>query len=124
MHNQTLGALLVSEKQDSAEDMYRRRRGRRGRLPVQPNVGTPPMARRMNPQPQGDGAPIYLDLAEADVLRLVDLEDLYQQQAAVSLGISRGTVWRLLENARKKVIRAIFEGRSLIIGSPGRENEK
>ncbi|MEM2972367.1 MAG: DUF134 domain-containing protein [Candidatus Bathyarchaeia archaeon] len=31
------------------------------------------------------------------------------------MGVSRNTVWRLVENAREKLIKAIFEGREIII---------
>lgn len=72
----------------------------------------------MTPEPSGTDEPIYIDLAETEVLRLVDLEGLYQEQAGNSLGVSRGTVWRLLASAREKVTRSIFEGRPLIVGFP------
>jgi predicted DNA-binding protein (UPF0251 family) len=32
------------------------------------------------------------------------------------MGVSRGTIWRLLSSARKKVAESIFEGRTLVIG--------
>ncbi len=99
--------------------MHRRRRGGRGRFPIQPTIKKEPLARRMNPQPLVDSQPIFLNLAEAEVLRLVDLEGQYQEQAGVEMGVSRGTVWRILIRAREKVVRAIFEGRPLIIGSSG-----
>jgi len=62
--------------------------------------------------------PIYIDSAEVEVLRLVDLFALYQEAAGLQMGVSRGTVWRLLQSARAKVIRSIIEGRPLIIGNP------
>jgi len=31
------------------------------------------------------------------------------------MGVSRGTVWRLIKNARKKVARALAEGRALAV---------
>lgn len=34
------------------------------------------------------------------------------------MGVSRGTVWRLLHNAKKKVITAIAQGRALDILQP------
>jgi predicted DNA-binding protein (UPF0251 family) len=65
-----------------------------------------------------DSKEIYLDLAEAEVLRLVDIEGLYQEQAGSKMGVSRGTIWRLLASARRKVAKSIFEGRPLVIGFP------
>ncbi|MHA1958237.1 MAG: DUF134 domain-containing protein, partial [Candidatus Thorarchaeota archaeon] len=41
-----------------------------------------------------------------------------QEQAGLKMGISRGTVWRLLASARMKVANSIFEGRPLILGLP------
>jgi predicted DNA-binding protein (UPF0251 family) len=75
----------------------------------------------MTPEPKTADVPIHLDLAELEVLRLVDLEGMYQEQAGDAMGFSRGTVWRLLQSAREKVVRAIFEGRPLVIGESERE---
>jgi len=99
-------------------EMHRRRRGGRGRFPIQPKIGRKPLAERMTPEPSSIREPIHIDLAEAEVLRLVDLEGLYQEQAGVSMGVSRGTIWRLLASAREKVTRSIFEGRPLMVGLP------
>jgi predicted DNA-binding protein (UPF0251 family) len=96
--------------------MHRRRRGRRGRHPIQPRIRKDPVAKQMNPLPMGRNEPIYLDSAEVEVLRLVDFDGLYQEEAGLAMGFSRGTVWRLLESARSKVIGAILEGRPLLIG--------
>ena len=56
---------------------------------------------------------IYSD--ELEALRLVDLEGLSQEDAGIRMEISRGTVWRLLQSARKKVAQALTEGRPLLI---------
>jgi predicted DNA-binding protein (UPF0251 family) len=73
----------------------------------------------MVPEPSGtDSTPLYIDMAEMEVLRLVDLEGMYQEQAGSAMGVSRGTIWRLLASARKKVTEAILEGRPLVIGYP------
>jgi predicted DNA-binding protein (UPF0251 family) len=96
--------------------MHRRRHGGRGRFPIQPNIKTTPVTKKMNPEPTGSNEPIFIDLAETEVLRLVDLEGMYQEQAGAVMGVSRGTIWRLLSSAREKVARSIYEGRSLVIG--------
>lgn len=96
--------------------MHRRRRGGRGRFPIQPTIGKKPKAERMIPRPSAAGDEIYLDLAEAEVLRLVDIEGLYQEEAGTKMGVSRGTIWRLLASARKKVAQSLFEGRPLVVG--------
>ncbi len=98
--------------------MHRRRRGRRGRRPIQPDIARRPAIERFDPYPPSKNDPIFIDLAEAEVLRLVDLDGLYQEEAGFSMGVSRGTIWRLLASAREKVTRAIFEGRPLVIGHP------
>jgi len=59
--------------------------------------------------------PIHLEPVELEALRLVDLEGLSQEEAGTRMGVSRGTVWRLLQSARKKVAKALTEGRSLLI---------
>ncbi len=96
--------------------MHRKRKGGRGRFPIQPKIGRRPRAEKMTPEPSGAMDPIHIDLAETEVLRLVDLEGLYQEQAGREMGCSRGTIWRLLASARKKVTRSIYEGRPLVIG--------
>ncbi|MDG4474773.1 DUF134 domain-containing protein [Thiovibrio frasassiensis] len=52
---------------------------------------------------------------ELETLRLCDLRGLTQEQAGVSMGISRGTVQRILTRARSKVAQALVEGAALII---------
>ena len=67
-----------------------------------------------------DGTPlakgiIVMTLDELEVLRLVDYEGLLQEEAAARMGVSRGTVWRCLKSARKKVATMLVEGRGLRI---------
>jgi predicted DNA-binding protein (UPF0251 family) len=101
--------------------IHRRRRGRRGRFPIQPEIKENPVAKRMIPEPIGINEPIYLNRAEAEVLRLIDLEGLYQEQAGERMEISRGTVQRILVSGREKLVRALFEGRPIIIGLSNNE---
>jgi len=95
--------------------MRRRRRGRRGRPPKPIRMGITFPIRGFYPTPQISPEPIYLEPAELEALRLVDLEGLSQEEAGERMGISRGTVWRLLQSARKKMIQAVTEGRPLIV---------
>jgi predicted DNA-binding protein (UPF0251 family) len=53
------------------------------------------------------------DLLEA--LRLVDLEGLYQDAAAEKMGVSRPTIGRMLEQARKIVTDALINGKAIRI---------
>jgi len=79
------------------------------RLSVHPPITT------FIPHPQTSSTPIYLEPAELEALRLVDLEGLSQEDAGIRMEVSRGTVWRLLQSARKKVAQALTEGRPLLI---------
>jgi predicted DNA-binding protein (UPF0251 family) len=67
------------------------------------------------PTPPSTLEPILLDIAELEALRLVDFEGLSQEEAAREMGVSRGTVWRLLQSARYKVAQALSEGRAIQI---------
>jgi predicted DNA-binding protein (UPF0251 family) len=101
--------------------MHRKRKGGRGRFPIQPKIKGTPLAKKMAPEPMGNNESIYIDLAEVEVLRLVDLKGLYQEQAGKEMGVSRGTIWRLLVSARKKVTQSIIEGRTLVVGLPNED---
>ncbi|MEM2340579.1 MAG: DUF134 domain-containing protein [Candidatus Bathyarchaeia archaeon] len=78
-----------------------------------------PAANRLMPIPMGDAEPIHLEPAEVEALRLIDLEGLSFEAAGERMGVSRNTVWRLVDGARKKLARAIIEGREVIIGGRG-----
>lgn len=98
--------------------MMRRRRhrvGSRGRIPTPIYIGEQPIAETFTPQPGGDKPLIILELGEMEAFRLVDLEGLTQEEAGEQMGVSRGTVWRLLQQARKKTAQALAEGRSIRI---------
>jgi predicted DNA-binding protein (UPF0251 family) len=58
---------------------------------------------------------VFINTAELEAFRLVDLEGLTQEEAGERMEVSRGTVWRLLKSARRKTARAITEGRPLQI---------
>lgn len=93
----------------------RRRRGRRGRRPSPVYIGQQPAAEAFIPQPFSEKPPIFIDPAELEALRLVDLEGLSQEEAGTRMGVSRGTVWRLLQEARRKTALALTEGRRIQI---------
>jgi predicted DNA-binding protein (UPF0251 family) len=101
----------------------RRRRGRRGRFPKPVSLGQAPIINRFTPFPQSNPQPIYIEPAELEVLRLVDLEGLSQEEAGERMGVSRGTIWRLLQSARKKSAQALTEARPLLV-SAGEGNTK
>ena len=74
-------------------------------MPMQPPPSPPPP----------DAIEIYPD--ELEALRLVYLENLSQNDAASLMGVSRGTLWRLLDSGRKKVVQALIEVRPLLLVS-------
>jgi len=73
-----------------------------------------------------------LQLDELEAMRLCDREDMDQSQAAEQMGVSRGTLQRLLYAGRKKVTDAIVSSKGLSIEgaphiiqrSPGRGNRR
>jgi predicted DNA-binding protein (UPF0251 family) len=52
---------------------------------------------------------------ELEALRLTDLEERYQADAAEQMGVSRSTLQRIVTEARRKVTRALVEGAALHI---------
>jgi predicted DNA-binding protein (UPF0251 family) len=95
----------------------RHRRGRRGRFPKPVTIPNLPKVERLVPEPQTNPDPILIEPAEVEALRLVDLEGLSQEATGIEMGISRGTIWRLLQSARRKVSQALIEGRPLVVST-------
>ena len=82
-----------------------------------------PRVKEFVPNPCLNPQPIELAYPEYDSLRLIDLENLTQEEVAKRMNTSRGTIWRLYQSARKKVAQALTESRPLVI-SPKGEIEK
>jgi len=78
-----------------------------------------PHVKEFIPHPCLNPEPIELTYPEYDVLKLIDLEGVNQEDASKKMGTSRGTVWRLLQSARKKITQALTESRPLIISQKG-----
>jgi predicted DNA-binding protein (UPF0251 family) len=51
---------------------------------------------------------------ELEALRLCDGEGMTQEEAGQSMGVSRGTIQRIITAARKKTAKALTEGHALI----------
>ncbi len=64
--------------------------------------------------PMSDVRQIVLSRDELETLRLCDLKDLTQEEAGGKMGISRGTVQRILSEARRKVAKSLVEGSALV----------
>ena len=60
-------------------------------------------------------ATIRLELGELEAMRLCDVEDHDQERAGRQMGVSRGTIQRLLKRGRSKVTRALVESAALVI---------
>ena len=58
---------------------------------------------------------VELLLDELEAMRLADLEGLDQREAADQMGISRGTLQRLLWAGRRKVVDALVHGKALAV---------
>ncbi len=71
-------------------------------------------------RPEGDaesqGEEVVLALDELESLRLVDLLGHYQEEAAGEMGVSRQTLGRILEKARRIAADALVNGKTLRIG--------
>ena len=91
----------------------RRRRGRRGRFPKPIIIPNPLKVEKLIPTPRMNLNSIMIEPSEVEALRLVDVEGLSQEEAGRKMGVSRGTVWRLVQSAREKTARALTEGRTL-----------
>jgi len=54
-----------------------------------------------------------LGLDELEAMRLCDSEGKQQEEAATAMGVSRGTIQRLLDSGRRKTIDALIHGKAL-----------
>jgi predicted DNA-binding protein (UPF0251 family) len=95
----------------------RRRCGRRGRFPKPVTLGLIPPITSFTPCPPSNAEPVLIEFAEMEAFRLVDKEGLSQEEAGQRMGVSRGTIWRLVQSARKKTAQALSEGRPIYITS-------
>jgi uncharacterized protein len=64
-----------------------------------------------------------LSAEEMEALHLCDAEGLTQEQAGSCMGVSRGTVQRLLSAARRKVASTLAGRQALLVGRKGNANE-
>lgn len=65
------------------------------------------------PMTEIEKIPIYRD--EIEVLKLCDLDGFTQEEAGKKMGVSRGTVQRILSGARKKTAMAIAECKAIVL---------
>jgi len=65
--------------------------------------------------PTVDLEEIVLNLDEFEAIRLADYEQLYQEEAADKMNISRPTFGRIIEAAHKKIADVLMNGKALKI---------
>ena len=65
------------------------------------------------PMPELEKITLYID--ELETLKLCDHDRLTQKEAGLKMGISRGTVQRLLSSARLKVATALSECKAILL---------
>jgi len=74
---------------------------------------------------QEPSATVELTLDELEAIRLADYEGLYQEAAARSMGVSRQTFGRIIQQAHRKIAEAVLFGKILKIqGGPVRPLEE
>lgn len=56
-----------------------------------------------------------LHISEFEAIRLIDYEELPQEEAAKKMEVSQPTLSRTLKSARKKIAEAIIEGKAIRI---------
>ncbi len=58
---------------------------------------------------------LELEADELEALSLCDREGLTQAEAGEQMGVSRGTVQRLVTSGRKKMVEALVDGYALLL---------
>jgi predicted DNA-binding protein (UPF0251 family) len=58
---------------------------------------------------------VILELDEFEAIKLADLEELYQEDAAEKMKISRPTFGRIIASAHKKIADALVNGKAIKI---------
>jgi len=129
-HGDFFGDLL-GNKDRQKDFKYNRRCGRRG-----PGRGRRGKGRRrrgrpkVEPEIQRDWSTIIgstqliLEEHELEVIRLLDLENKTQDEAGEIMGVSRATVWRYAQSARKKIARAITSAKNIQIQVIGQTRQR
>lgn len=74
-----------------------------------------PRARGFTPQGCGASGSVNLTYDEYEVIRLLDHMQMTQEQCAERMGISRPTVTRIYDEARRKVADMLVNSRNLTI---------
>ena len=65
------------------------------------------------PNPVLSDETVTLTIGEYEAMRLIDLLGLNQHQAGQLMNVSRGTIWRMLDSGREKLMKVLTEGLKL-----------
>ncbi len=78
---------------------------------------SPPLMKGYKPFgiPRVELESVTLSYDEYEAIRLLDYEGLMQEQASEQMNISRPTLTRIYENARKTIAKAFVEGKMILI---------
>lgn len=80
-------------------------------------IESPPRMRGFKPFgiPRAQLESVSLQYDEFEAIRLLDYEGMTQEQAAEKMNVSRPTLTRIYENARKTIAKAFVEGKMILI---------
>lgn len=86
-----------------------------GRNKIQRNCSFKPHFKKFTPAPDKKLGQIELNSDEVEAIFLMDYQNLYQEDAAKKMNVSRPTLSRIIKNARKKIATAVISGYELVI---------
>ncbi len=95
----------------------------RGRPLKEIHIDDFPKVTEINPNPKESEEVIQLTVGEYEAMRLVDKNGLNQDEAGQAMNVSRGTIWRLLDSGRAKLISVIVEGKKLVVEKTNEKTE-
>ena len=80
-------------------------------------IVSPPLMTGFKPFgiPRSQLEEVVLHYDEYEAVRLLDYEGLMQEQAAEKMNVSRPTLTRIYESARKTIAKAFVEGKMIVI---------
>lgn len=73
-----------------------------------------PKNNKFSPEKKACGK-VYISIDEYEVLRLLDYEEMTQEQCAVQMNVGRATITLIYESVRKKIADCLVNGKSLVI---------
>lgn len=80
-------------------------------------IVSPPLMKGFKPFgiPRKELETIVLTIDEYESIRLLDYEGMVQEQAAEQMNVSRPTLTRIYEKARRSMAKALVEGKMIVI---------